>query len=290
MTQNVVKSNHGSKDKSHKDRSPKDRSPKDRSPKDRYAKVSSNFSARDSQHLIQLNEYMKYDRRHGALNYQYDLREGVIPLMEEIRDQDLMLLENIDLMDTKKYVKTLDMENPYDLLLYLVLTCNHSFKTIQYYLPDLRCKSLKAVLNLCFSPQMVFNLDYVDPELDVLADIFNNLVYSGRRNLHCYDCGTTARGVFYNLIKANRGRFKLTTPEIFQVRKDYYYDTKNKFTSLQSFIQDLRKTDKDTVFIVGIKFGDNLFGHIFVAEVLYTKGKKVIRFYQSALNSYLLID
>jgi len=238
-------------------------------------------------HLI---DNMAYDREHGSLNYYFDIREGILPYLDQIKKSDFLTLKHLNYTEAKDYLETLDADDSYHLLLYLILVSYYSVKYIEHYLPKVQDPSLRAVLNVCFSREMIFDLEYSDPELDVLSDIFNNLSFSARKNLHCYDCGTTARGVFYNLIKANRGTFWLDGQEIFQIRKDYYKKTKNRFDGLRKLITNLRTVDRNCVFIVGLAFGPELFGHILVAEVVFINGKRIIRFYQSALNSFLLID
>lgn len=245
----------------------------------------------DRGHFTQLIDYMEYDMENGALNYYYDIRDAIIPYLHLAKLSDLLYIKQLDYKDYKVYLKSLDSRKTYDLLIYLILISYYSLKYVNYYLPKTDDPSLHAVLNVCFSPEMVLDLEYSDPELDVLADIFNNLTSSGRKNLQCYDCGTTARGVFSNLIRVNRGRFWLDGEEIQKFRKKYYEDSPDRFTSLKKLTQDLRTIKKSGVFIVGVRFGENLFGHIFIAEVLIDKeSNRKVRFYQSALNSYLLID
>ena len=233
---------------------------------------------------------MTNDKKYGSLNFCYDIREGILPYLHLVRTEDRLKLERLHYLDIADYIETLDLGDTYHLLIYCFLICNYSVKYVEHFLPNVRSRSLKAALDLCFSRAMIFNLDHSDPELDVLSDIFNNINLSSRKNLHCYDCGTSARGVFFNLIKANRGTFYLNSEEIFQLRREYYFTAPDRFSSLRILLKDLRSTDKNSVFIMGIKFGENLFGHIMVAELEVLENSRRVRFYQSALNSYLLID
>lgn len=263
-----------------------------------------------------------YDETYGALNYCHLIREAVLDIIT-----DRQLLDQIDLTigdieevtnlinygEIDNYMVTHNIDGQTETMsdrakvLHLLLISYLSLKYIEWYLPTvgIHSKSLKAILTLCFSPQMVLNLDYSDPTLDVLSGIFNNMVGSYRKNLQCYDCGTTARGVFYNLIKANRkGGFSLSSNEIDQFKTNYYYDAPDRFTSFRNLINDLKTVPRSGVFIAGVRFGDDMFGHVFIFEVIVDPDdgnssnsnssnhhcRRIIRLYQSALGSYLLID
>lgn len=244
--------------------------------------------------LQDLIDKMGYDQENGSLNYYYDIREALVSHLSLIEVSDLREVELIEYPEIKDFSKTLERKSTYDLLIYLVLVSYLSVKYLDYYLPSVVCPSLRAIVKLCYSPKMIFNLEYREPELDVLADIFNNLNLSGRKNLHCYDCGTTARWVFYNCLRANRGHFYLTDTEIYDIRLDFYKHLSDRFICLEDLMNTFRTTKKPSIVIIGIRFGDNMFGHLLVAEILFPKSlggnKSIVRFYQSALNSYLLID
>ena len=242
------------------------------------------------QNLVELINIMKNDRENGSLNYCYDIRETVVAHLPLIEVDDLREVEMIEYPEITEFLKSLDQTSTGDILLYLVLISYFSVKYMDHYLPKVKCRSLRAIVKLCYTPKMVFNLVYREPELDVLTDIFNNLKLSSRRNLHCYDCGTTARWVFYNCIHANRGRFYLTSTEIHNIRSDYYQDSPDRFDCLRRLMYTFRNTNKPGIIIIGVRFGEDMFGHVLVAEVLFPNNKPIVRLYQSALNSYLLID
>lgn len=234
---------------------------------------------------------MKTDQANLALNYCYNIREAIIPYLPLVSDSDLLLLLNIRYPDL---LKTLSPENATYLrpLVRLILISYSSLKYAEFYMPKIKSRSLRAVLQICFNPGMIFDLEYISPELQVLADIFNNLTKSSRPNLQCYDCGTTARGVFYNLIKVNRKTgFQLSLYEIQQLQLNYFNQYRTSADSLNHLIRKLDQIRQSAVILVSIKFGEELFGHIFIIEKFFpANGKPIYRMYQSALNSYLLID
>ena len=78
-------------------------------------------------------------------------------------------------------------------------------------------------MNLCFEKNEIFNLEFFQPQLNVLANLFNVLINSGRDNVNCYDCGTVARGILYELLKEYRDSFYLTEDEINRIYEEYLY-------------------------------------------------------------------
>lgn len=237
-----------------------------------------------------LLQKMRQDQQNLALNYCYDIREAIVPYLAQVSASDISFLQEITYPELLSWLTDKNATR-LDPLVRLILISCQSVKYVEYHLPHVKSPSLKAILRTCFSPETIFDLEYINPELQVLADIFNNLTRSSRPNLQCYDCGTSSRGVFYNLIKTHRkGGFHLSKSEIEQFRKNYFYQYQTPLASLNALIHKLRLIERNGVILISIKFGDNLFGHIFIIEKIFLSRSPIYRIYQSALNSFLLID
>jgi hypothetical protein len=119
-----------------------------------------------------------------------------------------------------------------------------------------------------------------------MAQMFNDLIGSDRTLHMCYDCGTVARAVLFQLIKAYRGSPRLRRDEITRI-KDEYYMTRYKGAT---GVRDLRKHtttagNVNCLYLCAIQLGED-FGHIYVIEKINNR----FRIYQSCLGAYLLID
>jgi len=233
------------------------------------------------------------DLERGSLNYLWEIRFHLF-FNNDMSDELIRNISGLPMRKIPSLLRSLDMTKTGDVFLYLLFLSFENYIYVNHYLSSrLLDRSMTAVLKQCFSGEMIHQLQYSDSKLDVLSNVFNLMLKSGRKNLHCYDCGTVARGVFYNLIKEHRGNFNLTWFEIQKLREDYLYlEHGNAKDGLMDLMESLRGISKSAVFIVGLKFGQDKFGHIFVIEKLWLPGmeRPTIRFYQSALNSYLLID
>jgi hypothetical protein len=243
------------------------------------------------QKLAELINGSIVDQEVGCLNFLWETR---FYLDSHRRALDPKIEPFVKGLGLDKYHRFLDRlgDKKEDLLIYLIAIASYSYVYVQHFLREGSLdRSLRAILKICFNPQITGKMEYSDPELDVLSNMFNLMFKSGRKNLHCYDCGTVARGVFYSLVKEHRKNFGLNSREIYQLRDEYLYlDHNDGFVGLDQLMERLRSIGQPCAFIVGLKFGPDKFGHIFVIEKLWYEGEPVIRFYQSALNSYLLMD
>lgn len=152
--------------------------------------------------------------------------------------------------------------------------------------------SLHAITDLCIDLTMINDPEYEDKQLTYLSQTFNRLISSSRTLYLCYDCGTVARGIFFSLIKAYRGEFRLTDCEIKRIANEYYMDRYTIEESLKFFHKNLVEITTNCLFMCALDFG-NKFGHIYIIEKAYINGKNReprYRIYQSCQSSYLLID
>jgi len=241
----------------------------------------------------------------GSLNYYWEIRRE---MKKYDLSQDLPKIRQLDYPVVNRYVQKLQkkqdqqrsrslslssVEHKQNYTLLVLLVCRPA-NYIDYHLATCQDPSLRAVLQFCHHPDLLNNLKYSDPELNVLADIFNQIILSGRKNLHCYDCGTSSRGTFFNLVQLHRPTQLLTAQEVKQLREDYMEIGKTKIDNpkegLDLLLRNLRQVKAPAVCVLGMGFGKDKFGHILTIEKLQIEGTEVIRFYQSALASYLLID
>ena len=232
------------------------------------------------------------DEEVGSLNYIWEFRKFLDDNYKLIDQEEISKIKDSTIDQILGYIEKLDHDNPEAVFNYITAIASYSYIYIrQYFFLGKVDRSLKAVLNICFNSSMIRELEYSDAELDVLTSIFNQTVKSGRENLHCYDCGTVEKGILYCLIKEYRHIFNLTAGEIFRMRAEYLHPNyKDGLSSLSWLMTNLRTISQPCIFIAGLQFGRDKFGHIFVIEKRWHNKQVLIRFFQSALNSYLLMD
>lgn len=246
------------------------------------------------------------DKKVGSLNYNWNFRSYLSQHIDTGTAETSLMIDYLIQMPYQNFQKLLSwmledhqhintnsstraaLNSPLCVLLLTAISIeSYLYLKHNYYRMD---SSLKAVVELCNNYEMLKDLEYWNPELVVLSNLFNRLVGSGRKNLQCYDCGTAARGIFYSLIKQYRSVFYLSKNEIDHIKHQYMRTDLTGMDGLHQFIHTMQVIDQHAICICSMKFGAKKFGHIFVAEKLWINGRPVIRFYQSALNSYLLID
>lgn len=163
------------------------------------------------------------------------------------------------------------------------------FKYYEKYINNFNSDlSLKTISSLCNDTIHHFNVEFKDPKVTELSQLFNNMVDSNRKLLQCYDCGTVARSVFLSLIDVYRKISSLTEEEINRMKNQYSLDTKNPLVPATECYNTLTKINKHCIFICSVAFGD--FGHVWTIEKILKSGKWKYYIYQSALNSHLLLD
>lgn len=230
------------------------------------------------------------DSKNNSLNYNWEIR--VFLKKNKINKQDKQVVKSLKCRNINQYLDKISESIEKNKLLFLYFLSRYSYICINDYLSQSNVdRSLKAILQICNQLNIIDLSNKYDPNLDILSNIFNKMFQSGRNNLHCYDCGTTARGIFYSLIKEYRQQFYIKPEEIYRIRREYLStEHQSSFDSLAWLMTRLRAINHPSVFIVGLKFGPDKFGHIFIIEKILINNKLVTRFYQSALNSYLLMD
>lgn len=149
--------------------------------------------------------------------------------------------------------------------------------------------SLNSICQLCTDPNLITNIDWNDYRLSYLAYLFNKLTHSGRELHMCYDCGTVGRAVFFQLIKAYRGKLKISHREIERIKNEYYMDRYEGSDGVEELQKRVHTIQKNCVFICALQLGDS-FGHIYILEKIYINGTPRFRIYQSCLNAFLLVD
>jgi hypothetical protein len=128
-------------------------------------------------------------------------------------------------------------------------------------------------------------------EIKDLATIFNQITKSKRKLIpDFYDCGTTARAIFLQLIRLHRGNISLSEKEV-QKMCDQYKASKNDEANLNVAIATIKRM-KPGVVILSLAFwmdehGDNQSGHVWIIEKL---NQNKYNIYQSALDRYLVLD
>lgn len=151
--------------------------------------------------------------------------------------------------------------------------------------------SLSAVCQLCTSTSHVMDVNRRDPRLLYLSRLFNRMVHSDRALLMCYDCGTVARGVFFQLLKTYRNQqLRISRRELQQIQDQYYMD---RYVGNQGVIElshRIHSTNRNSLFLCAMQLGED-FGHIYVIEKIYlNRSRPRYRIYQSCHQAYLLID
>jgi len=149
--------------------------------------------------------------------------------------------------------------------------------------------SLKAVCQLCTDIDHVIDVNHRDKYLTYFANLFNELTNSSRSVYMCYDCGTVARGLLFQLINAYRGNFRIKPEEITQIKEEYYMTKYNEAEGVCVLMDRVHSITKNCLFMCALQLGEN-FGHIYILEKIYINSKPRFRLYQSCLNAYLLID
>lgn len=152
-------------------------------------------------------------------------------------------------------------------------------------------KSLKTVTGLCSQRVLMKTVDYKDEQVFMLAELFNEMAHSARKNHRCYDCGTNARAVFLKLLEAYRGTYELGQNEIEQLRHTYkpVRGSMEAVIHAKTCFRKLKNMQNSGIVIMSIGLGD--IGHVWVIEKFYTiQNKPIYRHYQSCLNSHMLID
>lgn len=150
-------------------------------------------------------------------------------------------------------------------------------------------KSLYVVCQICADIDHIVDIDHYDKQLSYLSHLFNQLTHSGRELHMCYDCGTLARGVLFQLINAYRGQFKITHEEIDRIKDEYYMDKYKKDDGVYVLEKRVHNIQQNCIFMCAIQMGEN-FGHIYILEKIYINKRPRFRIYQSCFNAYLLID
>jgi len=154
-------------------------------------------------------------------------------------------------------------------------------------------KSLKAIKILCFNEILQKNPNYEDINLTYLTKYFNYLTDTNRELLRCYDCGTNARGIFLNLIKANRPILNengeiFTNEEKIKIKNDYNNSSTEINEKIDTCFKLLSESEKECIVIISLGLVES--GHVFVLEKRFINDAPIIRHYQSALNSHMVID
>lgn len=152
-------------------------------------------------------------------------------------------------------------------------------------------KSLNAVCQVCTNIELVVDTHLEDKQLSYYAKLFNKTVGSDRELSLCYDCGTVARGLFFQLIKAYRGKIILHDDEIQRIKDEYYMSKYQGADGVKVLQNRLHTIHKNSLFLCAMQLGND-FGHIYLIEKIYKNknSKPRFRIYQSCLNAYLLID
>lgn len=172
----------------------------------------------------------------------------------------------------------------HDELIYQMLS---PFMYMTFYHDQIkRDKSLNAICQLCTDIRHVSDTEFPDLRLRSLAQMFNDLIGSDRTLLMCYDCGTVARAVLFQLIKTYRGSPRLTDDEIHRIKDDYYMTRYQGSLGVRELRQHIKRDQYPRcLYLCAMQLGDD-FGHIYVIEKI---GQRY-RIYQSCLGAYLLID
>jgi len=168
--------------------------------------------------------------------------------------------------------------------------CVSPFVYISKHKPQIeKDVSLKAVCRLCTDLNLVIDVDHQDHVLTAYAQLFNRLTDSGRGIHACYDCGTTARGIFFQLINAYRGHFSLKPEEIKEIKNEYYMSRYQGAQGVTQLRNKIHQIDQNCLFLCAMQLGED-FGHIYIIEKIYIKRKPRYRIYQSCFNAFLLVD
>lgn len=150
-------------------------------------------------------------------------------------------------------------------------------------------KSLSAVCQLCTDFDHIIDVEHNDQCLSYLAKTFNELTDSSRSLHMCYDCGTVARGVFFQLIKAYRGQFVINVTELQRIKDDYFMQRYKGTKGVDVLKKYVHTIHQNCLFLCALQLGKD-FGHIYIIEKFYINEWPRFRIYQSCLDAYLLVD
>lgn len=150
-------------------------------------------------------------------------------------------------------------------------------------------RSLSAICQLCTESAHIVEIEHRDSQLHEYAKLFNQLVNSDRTLHMCYDCGTVARGVFFQLIKRYRGKLVLTPTEKKRLKETFYMNRYQGTDGIDVFKHETQTIKSDCLWICALQLGND-FGHTFIVEKIYFDGIPRYRVYQSSFNAFLLLD
>lgn len=180
---------------------------------------------------------------------------------------------------------------------------NSAFKYHEKYAKVLKKDpSLSVITELCHDDGLRYNVLQQDDQLFFLSRVFNQIARSTRKLFKCYDCGTNARAIFLKLIKHHRGAkyrskqnpgipndgFYLTMDEQEMLRREYTEPDLPPLECLAKWYSDIKRVKKDTVFIMSL--GLDNFGHVWVIEKRFIRGKPRYHQYQTCFRSHMLVD
>ena len=215
----------------------------------------------------------------NTLDYNYYIRIFLTciknKLIKKTRDAETIKDENI----------YLEIYNDY-LLNYLIKrSFDYYNKHKSFFSSDI---SLNAISSICTNPILQQDPSLEDQYLTKLSQFFNFISKTQRNLYKCYDCGTNARSIFLNLIKANRGKliiYPFERERIVNMYNTYDDDPIPKIKACKDFLINTHKN-----FVVIISLGLTESGHVYTLEKRIINGKENIQQYQSALNSHMILD
>ena len=193
-------------------------------------------------------------------------------------------------LEYKWYCRKLDISSVNDSRLREIFN-GIKISSFNYYNDNINAiinnKSLSIVCKICNCGDTALTTKCTDYSIKDLGKHFNKIANSGRGVLMCYDCGSTARAIFLNLIYEYRG--VLTEIEKKRIRTLYNPERLLPIDALNEFYSVIKVIKEHCVFILSIGMDD--FGHVLVMEkTIDDAGKERYIIYQSALNSYLTMD
>ena len=179
-----------------------------------------------------------------------------------------------------------DSDSDSDTSKFLNAIANASFEYYDTYLDNIQNDpSLNAITSMCDMDELRNKVDIEDHEVTFLSNLFNKIVLSDRKLHKCYDCGTNARAMFLKLVKLHRGGELYLTPREQMAMEDYRaLHGAPGLAAMKKCYQHLKQSPSDAVYICSI--GVEGFGHVWVFE----KVSQIVRHYQSALKSHLVLD
>jgi len=145
-----------------------------------------------------------------------------------------------------------------------------------------------SISQLCTNSKLKNDTEYEDKTVTDMSQKFNTLVKSSRTLYKCYDCGTSARALFFTLAKKNRGnKLNLTNEEKEHISNMYKPGKFPNHIFLKKWKDTLCSINEGVV-ICSIGFGE--FGHVFCIEKTIYNNKPIYQLFQSCFHGYLLID